>query len=53
MKEFFHMGGYGLYIWGSYGLALVLLVGNYFSARSHRKQILQELSSRQRREKSS
>lgn len=53
MKEFFHMGGYGLYIWGSYGLALVLLVWNYFSAIMHRKQILQELSSRQRREKSS
>jgi len=53
VKEFFHMGGYGLYVWGSYGLALVLLIGNYFSARKHRNQILQELSSRQRREKTS
>ena len=23
--EFLHMGGYGLYVWGSYGVTLVLL----------------------------
>ncbi len=27
MAEFFHMGGYGLYVWASYGAALLLLAG--------------------------
>jgi heme exporter protein D len=27
MAEFFHMGGYAIYVWSSYGLALVMLVG--------------------------
>jgi heme exporter protein D len=25
MGEFFHMGGYGLYVWGSYAVTLALL----------------------------
>ena len=24
--EFWHMGGYGLYVWGSYGAALLVMV---------------------------
>lgn len=24
--EFFHMGGYGLYVWGSYAVTLVLML---------------------------
>jgi heme exporter protein D len=27
LSEFIHMGGYGLYVWGSYGVTLVLLGG--------------------------
>jgi len=27
LSEFFSMGGYGLYIWGSYGVTLLLLGG--------------------------
>lgn len=26
-SKFFSMGGYGLYVWGSYGLSFVLLAG--------------------------
>jgi len=26
-SQFFSMGGYGLYVWGSYGVTLVLLAG--------------------------
>lgn len=26
-SEFFSMGGYGLYVWGSYATAFVLIVG--------------------------
>ena len=25
MSDFFHMGGYGLYVWGSYGVTFALL----------------------------
>lgn len=25
-QEFFAMGGYGVYVWGSYGVTLVLIV---------------------------
>jgi heme exporter protein D len=25
-EEFIHMGGYGLYVWGSYGLTLLLML---------------------------
>ena len=25
MSEFFNMGGYGLYVWGSYGVTFALL----------------------------
>lgn len=27
MADFFHMGGYAIYVWSSYVLALVILVG--------------------------
>ncbi len=26
-SEFFSMGGFGVYVWGSYGITLVLLAG--------------------------
>ena len=25
-SEFIHMGGYGLYVWGSYGVALLVML---------------------------
>jgi len=27
MAEFFHMGGYAVFVWASYGAALVLMAG--------------------------
>jgi heme exporter protein D len=36
--DFVHMGGYGLYVWGSYGLALaVLVIEPLLAARRHRR----------------
>ncbi len=36
-SEFFAMGGYGLYVWGSYGFALAALaVEPWLAARQHR-----------------
>ena len=31
--DFVAMGGYGLYVWGSYGVTLVLMVGEGLLAR--------------------
>ena len=32
ISEFLHMGGYAFYVWGSYGLAAVILYLNYLQA---------------------
>jgi len=42
-SEFFAMGGYGLYVWGSYGIALVVLVANIWLARRRHQQVEREL----------
>ena len=28
LREFFHMGGYGFYVWSAYAVAFVVLVAN-------------------------
>ena len=33
-SEFFDMGGYGLYVWGSYGMALLCILIEIVSVRS-------------------
>lgn len=36
-QEFFHMGGYGLYVWGSYAaVALCMLLEPWLAARRSR-----------------
>ena len=41
--EFFAMGGYGVYVWGSYGCAALVLVGNVLSARYQHRATLKML----------
>ena len=38
MQEFFHMGGYALYVWSSYAIGLVVLLANVIAPirRQHR-----------------
>ena len=37
-SEFFAMGGYGLYVWGSYAVAFVaLLIEPWLAAQRHRR----------------
>ena len=37
-SEFFAMGGYGLYVWGSYGVALVvMLIEPWLAAQRQRR----------------
>ena len=40
-SEFFAMGGYGLYVWGSYGVAAVLMAVEPVLAARRRRQALQ------------
>ena len=42
--EFAHMGGYGLYVWGSYGVALALLAGEAWASRARHAQALAALN---------
>ena len=43
-QEFAHMGGYGLYVWGSYAVTLVVLVVELVSLASRKKAIKQRMS---------
>ena len=38
MSEFFHMGGYGLYVWGSYGVTFFLLFMEMMLLRKRSRQ---------------
>ncbi len=40
ITEFFSQGGYGFYVWSSYGMALVLLVTEIIQLRRQRSTIL-------------
>lgn len=37
MKEFFAMGGYGLYVWGSFGVTALFMIGEPILLRARRK----------------
>ncbi|MDH3513544.1 MAG: heme exporter protein CcmD [Gammaproteobacteria bacterium] len=42
-QEFISMGGYGVYVWGSYGLTALILVLNLFLPLRRRKVVRQRL----------
>ncbi len=42
MSEFFAMGGYAFYVWGSYGALALVLVVEVLSVRSRRLRALEE-----------
>jgi len=47
--EFLAMGGYGFYVWMSYGIAFVVLLLNVVWPAIQRKQFLRELALKQKR----
>ena len=49
MSEFLHMGGYGFYVWTSYGIALLILLANVLSPILLKKKLLSELARREQR----
>ena len=44
ITEFFHMGGYGLYVWPSYGLTAIVLVLNYLLPVRREQKLIRKLS---------
>ncbi len=42
LDNFLHMGGYGLYVWGSYGVALLLMVAEPLMAAARRRRALRD-----------
>ena len=45
ISEFLHMGGYAFYVWGSYGLAAVVLYLNYLLPVRRERKLMRKLSS--------
>jgi heme exporter protein D len=46
-QEFLAMGGYGFYVWGSYGVTLVLIVVELAALAGRRRTIERRTSGRQ------
>ncbi len=43
VSDFLAMGGYGLYVWGSFGLTAAVVAGEVLMLRAQRKNILLNL----------
>lgn len=39
ISEFFSMGGYGLYVWGSYGVTLICIIAEILLINSRRRTL--------------
>ena len=46
MSDFFHMGGYGFFVWGSYGVAALALALEMVALRRRRRLALRGLRER-------
>lgn len=44
VAEFFNMGGYALYVWGSFGISALLMVLEPIMVRNHRRAVLQRIA---------
>ncbi|WP_456412648.1 heme exporter protein CcmD [Thiolapillus sp.] len=44
LSEFFAMGGYALYVWGSFGATALLMIAEPLLLRQRRKAALQRIS---------
>ncbi len=43
MADFFAMGGHGLYVWGSFGVAAILMVAEVIIVLKHKRTLMQRL----------
>jgi heme exporter protein D len=44
VSEFLDMGGYALYVWGSFGVTALLMAVEPFLLRGRRRSVLQRIS---------
>lgn len=44
LSEFFAMGGYALYVWGSFGITALVVVLEIWEVRARHRAVLQSLS---------
>ncbi len=44
IAEFFDMGGYALYVWGSFGATALLMVAEPILVRKRRRLVLQRIA---------
>jgi heme exporter protein D len=49
MSEFFALGGYAVYVWPSFLLALIVLVANVIAPMQQRKRVLKDIARKLRR----
>lgn len=47
-SQFWAMGGYAVYVWSAYGIALGILLINIFISRKHRRKTIKILQERLR-----
>lgn len=43
IAEFFNMGGYALYVWGSFGVTALLMIVEPLMVRQRRKAVVQRI----------
>jgi heme exporter protein D len=43
LSDFLNMGGYAFYVWGSFGLTLVCVIGELITLRLRRQQAIRQL----------
>jgi len=48
--DFINMGGYGFYVWLSYGVATLLLIALIVASLNGHKRVIQDVAQRQKRE---
>ncbi len=44
VSEFFYMGGYALYVWGSFGAVLLLMILEPMLLKGRRRNILKRIA---------
>jgi heme exporter protein D len=44
ITEYFAMGGYATYVWGSFGLSFIVILGNIIAAQRLRRRVLSEIA---------
>jgi len=44
VSEFFHMGGYALYVWGSFGMTAVLMLAEPVLLWNRRRSVVQRVA---------